>query len=467
MRLHQLFLASLLLIPTVQPVAAQDPRAVRMDAYLQAAARLGQLDGAVLVAERGKILVDTAFGFANLELGVRNTPNTRFRVASVTKQFTAMAVMMLAEAGKLHVADPISLWLDSLPPEWSGITIHHLLRHTSGISDYEEWFDGYRTQAYSDYMAQANAPARIAHDARNRPLDFPPGTQFHYSNSAYVLLGYIIQRASGMAYDDFIRTRILEPLGMTSSLEDRSDELIPDRAQGYRLRDGAYPIHYYNGLTRADFENAHYQLMAPPQGEAGLVTTTHDLYRWDQALYTDRLVPQAALDSIFTPGLGNYGYGWFIRQGPDGVAYEHSGGLPGFACDILRVPGPHRTIIVLGNLERLGPTVRDLAAILRGEEVAPPRARHLIAGDSAASSAWSGMYRTEAGDSVEVSMDGSVLTAWWRGHFRVPLYPESARDYFVAGVNGSAHFRPGSGSIELLIEDRSGKAMLQGRRGAR
>ena len=129
---------------------AGDPRSARLLEYLSAAAALGHVQGSVLVAEGGKVLVDTAFGFANMELGVRNTPETRFRVASVTKQFTAMAVVMLAEDGKLRLSDPISKYLDSIPPEWSGITIHHLLRHTSGISDYEGWFDGYTTQAYSD-----------------------------------------------------------------------------------------------------------------------------------------------------------------------------------------------------------------------------------------------------------------------------------------------------------------------------
>ncbi len=357
----------------VSTATAQDPRASRLRDYLTAAASQGWLNASVLVAEQGTILVDSAFGFANMELEVRNTPETRFRVASVTKQFTAMAVMMLAADGKLKIGDPISKYLDSLPASWNGITIHHLLRHTSGISDYEGWFGGYSTQAYSDYMSQEHAAERIMRDAKARPLDFEPGSKFHYSNSAYIALGFIIERASGMPYQDFLRTRIHEPLGMTLSSQDRSADLIPNRAQGYQLAEGVGPAEYADGLTRDEYRNAVYQLMEPPQADAGLITTARDLYKWDQALYTERLVPRAAIDSIFTPGIGDYGYGWFIRSGPDGVTYDHSGGLPGFSCYIRRIPGTHRTIIVLGNLGRMGRgSINDIAAILRGEAVDSP-----------------------------------------------------------------------------------------------
>ncbi|MEP7324811.1 MAG: serine hydrolase domain-containing protein, partial [Gemmatimonadota bacterium] len=441
---------------------AQDPRIARMRDYLSASAALGRLNGSVLVAEGGTVLIDTAFGFANMELEVPNTPDTRFRVASVTKQFTAMAVLMLAEAGKLRIGDSISRYLDSLPAEWSGITIHQLLRHVSGISDYEEWFDGYDTQAYSNYMAQDSSAYRIARDARGRPLDFVPGTQFHYSNSAYILLGFIIERASGMRYEDFLRDRILEPLGMAHSSQDRSLEILPGRAVGYQMRPGAYPVAWWNGASRKDWVNAHYQLMLPPQGDAGLVTTARDLYAWDQALYTERLVKRSMLDSIFTPGLGNYGYGWFILHGPDGVTYEHSGGLPGFTCDIMRIPDSHRTIILLTNTDRLGTTVRDLATIMRGQPVATPTPRHLVAPDSARNAAFAGIYRAAQGDSVEVTMNGAVLVAWWRDHFRAGMYPESARDYFVPLLAGVARFGERNGRKELVIEDGFGKEVVRG-----
>jgi CubicO group peptidase (beta-lactamase class C family) len=443
-------------------LAAQDARIARLREYLGAAAGLGHVQGSVLVAESSKVFIDTAFGFGNIELGVRATPETRYRVASVTKQFTGMAIAMLAQDGKLRIADPISQYLDSVPAEWSGITIHHLLRHTSGISDYEEWFGGYDTQAYSDYMAQDSAAWRIARDARKRPLDFAPGTEFHYSNSAYILLGFIIERASGMPYEDFLRTRIHEPLGMTQSGQDHSLELLADRAAGYQLRPGAGAVAYYDGLSRNDLVNAHYQLMQPPQADAGLVTTARDLYRWDQALYTERLVPRAMLDSIFTPGLGRYGYGWFVMEGPDGISYAHSGGLPGFTCYIWRIPRERRTIILLTNLDRMGRTVRDLAAIMRGERVALPRARALVAADSARNARHIGVYRSESGDSVVMSLNGPVLVGYWPHEWRTPLYEERDGGYYLTTSGATARFRDRSGRAELVVEDAFGRTLIRG-----
>jgi CubicO group peptidase (beta-lactamase class C family) len=265
-----------------------------------------------------------------------------------------------------------------------------------------------------------------------------------------------------MSYEDFLRTRIHDPLGMTSSGQDHSRSILPQRATGYRLRPGAYPVAYFNGMARDDYENAYYQLMEPPQGDAGLVTTARDLYRWDQALYTDRLVPKAMMDSIFTPGLEGYGYGWFISTGPDGLTYGHSGGLPGFACYIMRIPGHRRTIILLGNLERMGRTVGDLAAIMGGRAVAVPRARHLVSPDSAASARYLGTYRTATGDSVEVSMNGASLAAWWRGHFRTALFLEGQGEYFGAHINGAARFRRREGRMELAIRDAAGTVMVEG-----
>ena len=441
---------------------AQDARIARLGDYLTAAAALGHVQGSVLVAESSKVFIDTAFGFANIELGVRATPDTRFRVASVTKQFTGMAIAMLAQDGKLRIADPISKYLDSVPAEWSGITIHHLLRHTSGISDYEEWFGGYDTQAYSDYMSQDSAAWRIARDARKRPLDFPPGTEFHYSNSAYILLGFIIERASGMTYEDFLRTRIHEPLGMTHSGQDHSLELLADRATGYQLRPGASPVDYFDGLSRRDLVNSHYQLMQPPQADAGLVTTARDLYRWDQALYTERLVPRVMLDSIFTPGLGRYGYGWFVMDGPEGVSYTHSGGLPGFTCYIWRIPRERRTIILLTNLDRMGRTVRDLAAIMRSDSVALPRAHALVPPDSARNAKHVGVYRAESGDSVVVSLNGPVLMGYWPEQWRTAMHEERDGGYYLATPNATARFRDRGGRAELLVEDAFGKILVRG-----
>jgi CubicO group peptidase (beta-lactamase class C family) len=461
MRLRSPLLLLLLFLCSVTALQAQDRRTPRLKQYLRAVAQLGHLNGSVLIAEKGKILVDSGYGFANMDLGTRNTPLTRFRVASVSKQFSATAAVILAHDGKLDLGDPISRYLDSIPAGWERITVHDLMRHTSGISDYEEWFDGYATQAYSDYMSQEHAPARIARDARKRPLDFPPGSKFHYSNSAYILLGYVIEKASGMKYEEFLQQRIMSPLGMTLSRQDRSEELIANRAQGYRLRPGAIPREFFQGLTRNSYLNAYYQLMEPPQADAGLITTTRDLYRWDQALYTEKLLPKALLDSIFTPGLGNYGYGWFVNKGADSVTHEHSGGLPGFSCYIMRIPEHHRTIIVLGNFERMGRVVRDLASIMRGDTVAVPRPHTIIASDSSVNAGLVGVYRMESGDSVEVTVDGGTLVGWWRQHWRVPFFPESVTEFFAPTIGSMVRFRDSNQGKTIEVNELVGKPMLR------
>lgn len=464
MKRLSVIVAAVLLFAGVLSAQQPDARVARLNAYLHAAAELGHVNGSVLVAEQGKVLVDTAFGFANFELAVRNTPDTRFRVASVTKQFAALATMMLAQDGALRLDDPITRYVDSLPASWDKITIHDLLRHTSGISDYEGWFGGYSTQAYSDYMSAAHAPERIVHDARQRPLDFEPGTKFHYSNSAYVILGLVIERASGMPFDTFLANRIHEPLGMALSAQDRSDVLIPNRAVGYQLLPGTMPRAYYAGLSTDNIRNAVYQKMEPPQAEAGLITTARDLYKWDQALYTERLLPTAALDSIFTPGLGGYGYGWFIKQGPDGVTYEHSGGLPGFTCYIMRIPGTHRTIIVLNNVQTLGRTVTDIAAIMRGDSVANPRAHRLLGNDRVRAHEVVGVYRTATREMVEVRFEGETLMLQLPGGVRSRLYAEEGGGYFVEALNGSAEFETDGAWMRVHVLDGFGHARLQAER---
>ena len=171
----------------------------------------------------------------------------------------------------------------------------------------------------------------------------------------------------------------------------------------------------------------------------------------------------ATADSIFAPGRGDYGYGWYVRSGPDGTTHDHSGGLPGFSAYIRRIPGTQRTIIVLGNLERSRPgLIGDLAAILRGDSVAPPRARRIVAGDSAASARLVGTYRTAGGDSVRVFMEDGSLGAHQPGEFRAALLPESPRDYFVVPLNGTARFRERDGRTTLVIEDGLGKEVVRG-----
>ena len=318
---------------TVQDLAAE------LDTALQRVVEAGFLSGSVLVARDGQIILSQGYGLADRDKKIPNTAQTRYRIGSVTKQFTAMAILMLQEQGKLNVQDPICDYLTDCPIAWKGITLHHLLTHTSGIPGFTE-LTGYETT-----KATPSPPDQTILRFRDRPLDFPPGEEWSYSNSNYVLLGKIIERASGQSYEDFLRTNIFEPLGMLNT--------------GYDHNQSDLAVGYANQTTAT----ADYLDMTIPYAAGGLYSTIEDLYRWDQALYTEQLVAQKALDAMFTAyatipntdGMG-YGYGWMIGQRLNRRIIFHGGGIDGYTSVIVRYPDDKFTLIVLTNQQNLDPT---------------------------------------------------------------------------------------------------------------
>ncbi|WP_051003708.1 serine hydrolase domain-containing protein [Sphingobium sp. SYK-6] len=321
--------------PTSVAAPSQDELRARADGYMRAAVAHDQFTGAVLVARDGVPLIDTAYGMASHELGVPNTPETVYHVASLTKQFTAMVIIQLRDRGKLEVGDPICTYLADCPAAWKPITIRHLLTHSSGIpnvSSLPDWDDELSLKRYTR--------AEFVDLFRALPLEFTPGEKYSYSNSGYFLLGLIIERVSGSAFDQFLKANIFTPLGMTHSGYDDNRAVIPGAATGY----------YSRGT---DFITATYVDPSTRLGDTGIVSTTGDLLRWDQALYTEKLVSRQSLDEIFTPYRNGYGYGWEIgtRFGRRTVA--HSGSDGGFSSYILRFPDDRLTVIVLGNGDRM------------------------------------------------------------------------------------------------------------------
>jgi CubicO group peptidase (beta-lactamase class C family) len=321
--------------PAVEEAPApQDGLAAYIDATLRGLAAAGDFSGAVLVAGRDGVVLSQGYGLADREEGRPNTPTTRFRLGSLTKQLTAMAVLVLQQQGRLDVGDPICSYLPDCPAAWQPITIHQLLSHTSGIPDLTR---------FPDFEATKQTPsppgATIARFA-NRPLAFQPGTQWDYSNSNYIVLGAIVERASGQPYAEFMQQAIFEPLGMRDSGYETGQSGL---AVGYANRSGA---------------------------------RVEDLYRWDRALAASRLVPAALQDQMFTahaaiPGSDGtgYGYGWEIGQ-ESGHRYQaHAGGIEGFSSFIVRYPDDQVTVIMLGNQQDVNPraVVAPIAgAILEG-----------------------------------------------------------------------------------------------------
>lgn len=318
--------------PALASLSAQTI-AAQADQYLSNLATEAAFSGSVLIARHGEILLSSGYGEAERDLHVLNTAQTRFRLASLTKQFTAMAILILQKQGALKVQDRICLHLADCPARWQAITIHQLLTHTAGVSDFP------RLPGYRATMGLPSSPAEMIARFRDKPLEFPPGEKFRYSNSGYILLGAIIEQASGCTYEAFLQDNIFTPLQMADS--------------GYDHNAGDLAVGYRDQLTQADFID-----MSIPFAAGGLYSTVADLYRWDQALYTDQLISQALLNEMFTPyapildggGFGP-GYGWFIGKEGDRPTASHAGGINGFCSMITRYFNDRVLLVILSNQE--------------------------------------------------------------------------------------------------------------------
>jgi CubicO group peptidase (beta-lactamase class C family) len=298
----------------------------KFEEYAQAAARADRFSGAILVARDGKVLVSKGYGMADVEHDVPNTPETKFRLGSLTKQFTAAAILLLQERGKLSVQDPVCKYVAPCPEAWQPVTIHHLLSHTAGVPNFTN------LKSFPDYMRTKREPTTVEAllgRFRDRPLDFKPGEGWNYSNSGYVLLGHVVEKVSGKSYEGFLRENIFEPLKMTSTGYDHADEVVKRRARGYAPGpDG--------GVV-----NASYIDMSIPFAAGGLYSTVGDLYLWDQALYGEKLLKKSSLDAMFTAVRNDYGYGYGVNKLFDRRHAAHGGGIEGFATSIHRFLGPH------------------------------------------------------------------------------------------------------------------------------
>jgi CubicO group peptidase (beta-lactamase class C family) len=319
-------------------------KADRLTRYLETAAVKGHFSGAILVAERGKPLVAKAYGLANAEHQVPNTTRTKFRIGSVTKQFTAAAVMMLQERGKLSVSDPIDKYLDDIPDRWKGITIRQLLSHTSGLM--HSW-------ALPDFEKTIMIPATPEQTLarfKDQPLVSKPGEGFLYSGLGYFILARVIEKVTGGTYDAFLKENIFTPLGMSDTGSDHPEAVIANRASGYVFSEGR-------------LENAPAVYMPIFSGGGNLYSTVEDLLRWDQALYSAKVISKKSFEAMTTPVRNNYGYGWEMSEGFGHRVMAHGGSLPGFTAFISRHVDDRVTIIVLSN-------VTNMPANQVGEELA-------------------------------------------------------------------------------------------------
>lgn len=280
--------------------------------YMEAQARVSRFTGAVLVARDGTVLFARGYGMANLEHSIPNSPATKFRLGSITKQFTAAAILQLQEKGKLSVQDPVCKYVPNCPAAWAPVTIHHLLTHTSGIPNFTSFPDYLKT------MMIASPPEKSLERFRDKPLEFTPGEKFNYSNSGYVLLGFILEKAAGQSYDDYLRANIFAPLRMNESGYDWSNTVLPGRASGYARR------------GQSGYANAEFVHMTIPHAAGALYSTVDDFVKWDQALYSDKVLSESSREAMFTPFKSDYAYGWAVRAVAGHKMVSHAGGINGF-----------------------------------------------------------------------------------------------------------------------------------------
>ncbi len=311
--------------------ASDSTLVAKSEALIEPIVTADQFSGTVLVAKNGIPVFRKAFGLANREWDIPNTPDTKFRIGSNTKQFTATAILQLAEAGKLSIDDPVSKYYSGAPITWNAITIRHLLTHTSGIPSYTAIPKFFSGDARLD-----RTPEEIIKLTQDKPLEFEPGSKFSYDNSGYIILGYIVEKASGEHYADYVQHHIFDPLGMKSTGYDVSETIIPKRASGY-------------DWNKTKFINTPYLSMSEPYSAGSLYSTVDDMLNWDQALYATKPLNQSSLQEMFTDHGHGYGFGWFIDNQFGHPHIWHSGGINGFVSKFDRYPSDKLTVVVFSN----------------------------------------------------------------------------------------------------------------------
>ncbi len=333
---------------------AQDTVA-RMDQVAQSFLDNHSFMGSVLVARKGDVLLSKGYGFANLEWKIPNTPSTKFRLGSVTKQFTSACILLLEERGKLQVNDPVKKYMPDAPASWDKITIYHLLTHTSGVPNFT---------GFPDYQATEGIPSpveKMVARFRDKPLDFEAGAQWRYSNSGYVLLGYLIEKISGKPYSQFLQGSIFTPLGMKDSGYDSNSAIIERRASGYSPSP--------NGPLNAPFIH-----MSVPHAAGALYSTTEDLLRWELALFGGKILSPDSLRKMTTPFQHEYACGLAVRTVNGRKVIDHGGSINGFNTHLAYYPEDQLTVVVLGNLN--GPAPDKIAAavgaVAHGDKVQAP-----------------------------------------------------------------------------------------------
>jgi CubicO group peptidase (beta-lactamase class C family) len=405
---------------------------------------------AVLVAQNGKVLFQSGYGQSDRENHVPVTPETRFRIGSITKQFTSAAILKLQEQGKLSVQDKLTKYIADFP-RGDEVTLHHLLTHTSGIHSYTSRPD------FPDKVGQPTQWEELIQSIKRDPYDFDPGTKWLYNNSGYLLLGYIIEKVSGQPYEDFLRTQFFQPIGMENTGVYRADLKLKNEALGYQ-RQGYH-------FTRAPNWD-----MTWAGGAGALYSTVGDLYRWNEALFNGKVLTEPSLRAAFTAARTQdgrdtgYGYGWALSDTRGSQVIAHGGGLPGFSSYLLRMPRENLTVVVLENAlppapgAAPEPLASDVVQIYLGDQLAP-RNTQTVQVSPAALDALVGRYDYGMGI-MTVTREGNRLFTQLGNQQRFEVFPRSETEFFWKVVDAQITFvKGGDGKVVKAVHRQGGREL--------
>lgn len=426
----------LAVVPAFGAVATQESLAQKIEAILDAEYPADEPGVAVIVVDDGEVVYRGARGLADMENGLPLTPDSVFRLGSITKQFTAAAIMLLVEREELSLDDPLTKFIPDYPTNGETVTVEHLLTHTSGIVSYTG-IPGYMaTEVRKDLTTD-----ELIDVFKGLETEFSPGEEWKYNNSGYVLLGAIIERVSGQSYEEFIEENIFDPLGMDNSYYGSHSRLIPHRARGYAGGPG-------------NWGNAPYLSMTQPHAAGSLLSTVDDLAKWDAALFGGKLLKPSSVEKMATDYRlsdgepTGYGYGLAIGTLRNSATISHGGGIHGFSTFATRLPGDDLYVAVLANSSGGGtnPTMmgNEIAALAIGRPFPRFSAVEL---DPAILGSYVGVYKIDEDTERVVSAEDGRLYTQRTGGNRLEAFPHSETGFFYKGSH--THFE--------LVKNDSGK----------
>ena len=420
-----------------------------INGYLSAKFDTAKPGLSILVAKDGKAIYAKGFGMANMELDVKVEPKHVFEIGSITKQFTAVSILMLKEQGKLSLDDEITKYIPDYPTQGKTITIHNLLNHTSGIKSYTN------LPSFMELARTDMTPLELIDKFKNEPMEFDPGTKFNYNNSGYIILGYIIEKITEMSYAQFIEKEIFETLNMTDSYYGSMVDIIPNRASGY-------------SQTQSGYRNADYLSLTLPYAAGSIMTTTSDLLKWQNAISENTLISESSL-KMATNGstLNNgesipYGYGWIKTNLAGSRTYEHGGGIFGYTSNGIYLPTENIYVIGLTNCDcgDVNGLVRTVAAMAMGKPF--PTISDAIRLSESEMKRWVGAYQFDEGVVRHVTLSENQLYSQREGSTKLKIFPLSKTRFFFGGTDTYYEFYNNDKGERMAKFTASGEA-IEGR----